>query len=244
MSVYISLSFQKKKQDYNRNDEITVVVYYYHLGRKIKITSGIKVKLKDWDFEWEKKQNKNPIKNSDEYHLEKSLLIKQKVKEIEDIVHKINLNFEIPTTDLVKSYLNNNYRKKKIEGFKNLDFLFVLNEYREFISQKSTLREGYKKTLKSNLSKIEEFVNHYHINTKYKITINDIDDKELNYLDKIYLKINKLTKLLMNDYASNSVCATNASTIKNKTSNNIQKYKKYFMKNKLSKIKIKKQFIF
>ena len=91
--------------------------------------------------------------------------------------HKINLNFEIPTTDLVKSYLNNNYRKKKIEGFKNLDFLFVLNEYREFISQKSTLREGYKKTLKSNLSKIEEFVNHYHINTKYKITINDIDDK-------------------------------------------------------------------
>lgn len=99
MSVYISLSYQNKKEDYNRNDEVSVSIYYYHSRKKIKLSTGVKVKIKDWDFDWEKKHNKNQIKHSDENYIEKNLLIKQKVKEVEDVIYKINLNYEIPTTN-------------------------------------------------------------------------------------------------------------------------------------------------
>ncbi len=187
MSVYISLSYQNKKEDYNRNDKVSVSVFYYYLGKKIKITSGVKIKIKDWDYEWEKKQNKNPIKISDEYHIEKNLQLKQKIKEVEDIIHKIKLNYEIPTTDLVKSYLKSNIRKREKRTFKNLDFLFLMSEYKNYISEKQTIRNGYKRTVLSNLNKIEGFVNDFHDSSTFKMTINDIDDeiqnKLLNYLN-------------------------------------------------------------
>ena len=176
MSVYTSLTYQKKKKDYNRNDDVSVSVYYYYLGKKLKISTSVRIKFKDWDFDWMKTYGKNPIKKSDENYKEKNLLLKQKVKEVEDVIYKINHNYEIPTTDLVKSYLKSNIRKKEKRTFKKMDFSFILNQYKEYIIQKSTLRYGYKKTLKSNIKKIEEFVKVFQETSNYKLTINDIDD--------------------------------------------------------------------
>jgi hypothetical protein len=105
MGVTISLNYGRKKEDYGKEDFIPVVVYYYYTGKKIKLSTSVVVKMKDWDFDWEKKHNKNPIRNSDSEHIEKNLLIKQRVKEIEDLVHKIKLNYELPTIDLVRSHL-------------------------------------------------------------------------------------------------------------------------------------------
>jgi integrase len=176
MSVYISLNYTSKKENYSREDTIPVVVYYYFSGKKIKISTGILVKLKDWDFEWEKKHSKNPVKNSDEEHIEKNLILKQKLKEVQDIIHKINLNYEIPTVDLVRSYLKLNVKKREKKTIKNMDFLFVLDTFRKYVIEKSILRSGYKRTVKSNLKKIEEFVIQYNSKNKYQLSINGIDD--------------------------------------------------------------------
>jgi len=188
MGVNISLNYTRKREEYDKEDFLPVVVYYYFSRKKIKISTNVQVKLKDWDFEWEKKNNKNPIKNSDLEFTEKNLIIKQKIKEIQDVVHRINLNYEIPSVDLVRSYLNTNFKIKEKKTFKNMDFLFILNLYRTFIKEKSILRSGYKRTLKSNLQRIEEFVTELSLVEKFKITISDVDDdfqwKMLDYLNK------------------------------------------------------------
>jgi len=186
MGVNISLNYTRKREEYEKEDFLPVVVYYYFSKKKIKISTNVQVKIKDWDFEWEKRNNKNPVKNSDLEFTEKNLLIKQKVKEIQDVVHRINLNYEIPTVDLVRSYLKNNLKIKEKKTFKNMDFLFILNLYRNEIKEKSLLRSGYKRTVKSNLQRIEEFVTHLSLEEKFKITMSDVDDsfqqKMLDYL--------------------------------------------------------------
>ena len=188
MGVNISLNYTRKREEYEKEDFLPVVVYYYFSKKKIKISTNVQVKIKDWDFEWEKRNNKNPVKNSDLEFTEKNLLIKQKVKEIQDVVHRINLNYEIPTVDLVRSYLKNNLKVKEKKTIKNMDFLYILDLYRNFVKDKSILRSGYKRTLKANLARIEEFVTELSSVEKFKITISDIDDdfqwKFLDYLNR------------------------------------------------------------
>jgi len=188
MSVYVSLNYTSKKEDYSKEDFLSIVVYYYYSGKKIKISTNVSVKLKDWDFDYQKKQSKNFVKNSDTEHIEKNLMIKQKLKEVQDVIHKINLNYELPTVDLVRSYLKSNVKKREIRAIKNMDFLFILDLYRKFVLEKSILRSGYKRTLKSNLKRIQEFVEHYNGENKFRLGISGIDDdfqwKMLDYLNK------------------------------------------------------------
>ena len=39
MGLYYSLNFHKPVKEYQKNDELTVVVIYYHDGKKLKISS-------------------------------------------------------------------------------------------------------------------------------------------------------------------------------------------------------------
>ncbi len=52
MSIHISLSYQKKKEDYNKEDVLGVCLFYYFNKKKIKISTGVKTKFKDWNFNW------------------------------------------------------------------------------------------------------------------------------------------------------------------------------------------------
>jgi hypothetical protein len=62
MSIHISLSYQKKKEDYNKEDVLGVCLFYYFNKKKIKISTGVKTKFKDWNFNWEKTHSKEIIK--------------------------------------------------------------------------------------------------------------------------------------------------------------------------------------
>ena len=161
MSIHISLSYQKKKEEYNKEDVLGVCLFYYFNKKKIKISTGVKTKFKDWNFNWEKSHSKEIIKKTDPDYIQKNLLIRQKAKEVEDIIYKINHNYEIPSTDLVKSYLKSNFKVKEKKSFKQLNFLFIIEEYLKSLDEKSTLRNGYKKTVKSNLKQISNFVLKY-----------------------------------------------------------------------------------
>ena len=62
MSIHISLSYQKKKEKYNKEDVLGVCLFYYFNIKKIKISTGVKTKFKDWNFNWEKTHSKGLIK--------------------------------------------------------------------------------------------------------------------------------------------------------------------------------------
>jgi hypothetical protein len=65
MSVYFNLFYRKKKDSYSRNDELNVQVYYYYQKQKLNVSTGVSVKIKDWDDNWENNHGKNPVKKTD-----------------------------------------------------------------------------------------------------------------------------------------------------------------------------------
>ena len=116
-----------------------VCLFYYFDKKKIKISTGVKTKFKDWNFNWEKTHSKEIIKKTDPDSIQKNLLIRQKIKEVEDIIYKINHNYEIPSTDLVKSYLKSNFKVKEKKSFKQLNFLFIIEEYLKSLELKPVM---------------------------------------------------------------------------------------------------------
>ena len=79
--ITYSLNYRKPKILYNTNDELTVCLRYYTKCKKsnrskvIKKSTGIKCKLKDWDPDWHKNSNRQPIKASDIHHKKKNKLL-------------------------------------------------------------------------------------------------------------------------------------------------------------------------
>jgi len=69
--ITYSLNYRKPKKSYAKNDELMVCLRFYHKCDKTKKTkiinksTGIKCKLKDWDMNWHKSTERNPIKSSD-----------------------------------------------------------------------------------------------------------------------------------------------------------------------------------
>lgn len=184
MSVYVSINYQKKKEDYHRDEVVSISVFYYFKGKKLKLNSGVKVKIKDWNHEWLESRDKNPILKTDKEYVSKNIILKQKVSEVENVINKIKLNNQLPVVELVKSYLNKNNKKRRVKTFENLDFFFLLKEYQKSIEENITLRKGYKKSIKSSLERIREFTKHYTKDSNYSFLITDIDDEyQKNYLD-------------------------------------------------------------
>lgn len=207
MSVYFNLNLKKKKEDYHKSlDEIFVNVYYYFNKRKLNTSTGVSVKLKDWNENWSRTQSKDPIKNTDNLYKSKNLLIKNKVKEIEDIIHQIKFDNQIPSIDLVKSYLNQNEKERIVKSVKNIHFLYVLQEYLKWInSTENRSRDGYKKSIRTCVKRIEDFTFEYQKKRGYKLLITDIDNEYqyslVDFLDKRKEQpstIRKRLKILVN----------------------------------------------
>ena len=82
--ITCSLNYRKPKLDYDINDELTVCVRYYQKfdngkHKVVKKSTGVKCKLKDWDTDWHKSDNRYPVKSSDPKYLEKNRIIKNPI---------------------------------------------------------------------------------------------------------------------------------------------------------------------
>jgi integrase len=152
-------------------------VYYYFQGRKLKLKSGVQVKLSDWNEKWKESRSKNPILKSDPEYVSKNILLKQKVSEVENVINRIKLNNQIPLVELVKSYVGKNQKRRKIKTYENLDFLFLVKEYDKSIDEDITLRRSYKKSVSSSLKSLKEFTQHFTKDSNYSFLITDIDDE-------------------------------------------------------------------
>ena len=85
--VTFSLNYRKPKADYSDSEELIVCIrYYYKLSSnenaKIKqISTGVRCKISDWDTNWHKKADRDPIKKTDPDYRRKNKVLRNKAKD-------------------------------------------------------------------------------------------------------------------------------------------------------------------
>ena len=186
MSVYISPNLTKKKTDYKPSDKITIYLNYYFQGKKLRIPSEVTVLFKDWDKNWKQGRKSDPILKTDQNHVSKNILLKQKLSEVNQIIDRIKLNGQIPVIELVKNNLKSFKRKEIKKTFENLDLIFLLNEYCNYIENEITLRKGYKKSIFTSIKRINEFTQHYNKTLNYNVLVSNIDEEYQKSFLKFY----------------------------------------------------------
>lgn len=204
MKIFYELNTKKSFSSYNRTDEVQVNVRYYFQGKRLAVSSGVSVKIKDWDNNWRKKISKEPIKVSDKEHKEKNLKIKQKLIEVRNIVDNLEKYDLIPTTDLVKSHLRENKVQKIKKTLKEVHFLVLFEKYEDWVnSDNFPNRKSYVQSLNPPIRDIKEFTTEYQIKNKVLLLPSDIDEDFVSGLIKWCYKrglqpstIRKRTKIL------------------------------------------------
>ena len=106
--ITYSLNYRKPKEEYSENCELTVCVRYYQKldngkHKVVKKSTGVKCKLKDWDSDWHKSENRHPIKSTDSNYLEKNRIIRDKsidlhsfIKDFSPLKSISSLNSKVP----------------------------------------------------------------------------------------------------------------------------------------------------
>ena len=136
--ITYSLNYRKPKEEYSKTDELTVCVRYYQnlpngKNKVVKKSTGVKCKLKDWDSDWHKSDNRYPIKSSDSNYLEKNRIIKDKSIELHSFIKDFssnvnpNLKSKIPKGPLDLKWTNhkNNVRLVSPANKRNIDIIVV-----------------------------------------------------------------------------------------------------------------------
>ena len=136
--ITYSLNYRKPKEEYSKRDELTVCVRYYQnlpngKNKVVKKSTGVKCKLKDWDSDWHKSDNRYPIKSSDANYLEKNRIIKDKSIELHSLIKDFNSNVnpnlksKIPKGPLNLKWTNhkNNVRLVSPANKRNIDIIVV-----------------------------------------------------------------------------------------------------------------------
>ena len=180
--MYFSLNFRKKKSLYKPTDELNVMIRYYYRvdgekkGKYLNNSTGVNVKLKDWDEDWEKTKKREPIKRTDKDYKEKNRILKQKERELKNIVDNLERKEEVePLPTLVKGVL----RKKKIERrrktYSEVNFLYMFQQFEDYV--KENYKPSYKTTILTQIKHIKEFSEQYELKENISLLIDDIDEE-------------------------------------------------------------------
>ena len=137
--ITYSLNYRKPKEEYSKTDELTVCVRYYQnlpngKNKVVKKSTGVKCKLKDWDSDWHKSENRHPIKSTDSNYLEKNRIIRNKsidlhsfIKDFSPLKTISSLNSKVPTGPLNLKWSNhkNDVRLVSPANKRNIDIIVV-----------------------------------------------------------------------------------------------------------------------
>ena len=134
MKVFYELTQKKRYDKHDKNDELVVSVRYRFQGKRLNKTTGVSVKVKDWDKDWRNRVNKEPIKSTDKNYKEKNLKIKEKLIEVRNVIENLEKDGLIPTTDLVKSHLRENKVQKIKKTLKEVHFLVLFVRFEDWIN--------------------------------------------------------------------------------------------------------------
>ena len=137
--ITYSLNYRKPKEEYTENCELTVCVRYYQKldngkHKVVKKSTGVKCKLKDWDSDWHKSENRHPIKSTDSNYLEKNRIIRDKsidlhsfIKDFSPLKSISSLNSKVPKGPLNLKWSNhkNDVRLVSPANKRNIDIIVV-----------------------------------------------------------------------------------------------------------------------
>ena len=137
--ITYSLNYRKPKEEYTENCELTVCVRYYQKlddgkHKVVKKSTGVKCKLKDWDSDWHKAENRHPIKSTDSNYLEKNRIIRNKsidlhsfIKDLKPLKNISLLNPKVPKGSLHLKWTNhkNDVRLVSPANKRNIDIIVV-----------------------------------------------------------------------------------------------------------------------
>lgn len=178
MGVYFVLQYKKPKKEYTKNDDVLVSVRYYHQGRKLNISSGVKCKIKDWNDDWENTFKREPILKSDIEWKEKNLKLKDKESEIKNIVLQIEKEGEVPYVDIVKSHLKNHQYLKIKKSLKKIHFFTLFEMFEKWVnSDLYPNRKSYVKTINTSIREIKSYTEEFQYKEKVKLLPQDIDEE-------------------------------------------------------------------
>ena len=137
--ITYSLNYRKPKLDYDINDELTVCVRYYQKfdngkHKVVKKSTGIKCKLKDWDTDWHKSDNRYPVKSSDPKYLEKNRIIKNKSIDLHSLIedskplkYTSKINSKVPIGPLHSKWSDHKNKVRLVSpaNKRNIDIIVV-----------------------------------------------------------------------------------------------------------------------
>ena len=137
--ITYSLNYRKPKEEYSKTDELTVCVRYYQnlpngKNKVVKKSTGVKCKLKDWDSDWHKSDNRHPIKSTDSNYLEKNRIIRNKsidlhsyIKDFKPLSNLSILNSKVPKGPLHSKWTShkNEVRLVSPANKRNIDIIVV-----------------------------------------------------------------------------------------------------------------------
>ena len=206
MKVFYELTTKKSFSEYDLNDEVMISVRYRYSGKRLNTSTGVSVKIKDWDKSWRNRVNKEPILKSDSDYKNKNLKIKQKLIEVTRVVEGLEKDELIPTVDLVKSHLRENKVLKIKKTLKQIHFLILFEMFEKWVnSDLFTNRKSYVLTLNPPIKDIKEYTTEYQIKHKVLLLPSDLNEDWINGLVVWCYKrglqpstIRKRTKVLSN----------------------------------------------
>ena len=189
MIILLVPHFRKSKELYEDDEEVNILIRVSIGGNKMNISTGIKVRIQDWNQDWKKSHKKNPIRESignqkkwklREENKQKNLILKSKLKEVSDIVFEIERSGGIPTTDLIKTYLRTENIQKKKKSLSDVHFSILLEKYYNWITSEeykilTQNSDSYIRSVVGSLKDLIRFSNVYEQRERIQLTTEDID---------------------------------------------------------------------
>jgi integrase len=180
--MYFSLNYRKKKSEYKPNDELIILIRYYHKmdgeknGKVLNHSTGIKVKLKDWDENWDKSKKREPIKKTDKDYKRKNLLLKQKERELQQIIGNLKVKEDIePLPKIVKSVLKKKRVERRKRTYSEVNFLYMFQLFETYV--KENYKPSYKTTILTQIKYIREFCENYELKENISLLVEDINEE-------------------------------------------------------------------
>ena len=180
MTINLVPLFRKKKELYQKDDEVTILIRLFVDNKIVNISSGIKIKYGNWISDWEKKRRKNPVSDKEENHQEKNLILKTKLKEIKDIVFEIERSGGIPTSNLIKTHLRTEKIQKRKKSLSDVHFIILLDKYLDWIKSEeySILTQNTQSYIRSVVGSIKDLIRYSEVYEKresIQLTTEDIN---------------------------------------------------------------------
>ena len=187
MSIFLKLNRLKRSDLYDPNDVVGIQIVYYYGGKRFSTSTRISVKVKDWNEKWRTTHKKDPIFKSDIDFKDKNLLLKQKLKEIKDIVFEIQKDNKEPIVNLVKSHLKKHTVGIRKTTSQEIHFEILFQEYFNWIKSddykiQTQNSDSYVRSLIGSMKDIIQYTKEHQNKNGFNLLPSDINREFTNGL--------------------------------------------------------------